>query len=168
MTGVLDVSQAIDETGSGALAARGINPIRSFPSKGVLLWGARTTSQDSEYRYLAIRRLAIFLERSIGAGLQWTVFETNGPALWAQIRSSVSDFLLSIWHGGKLLGRTADEAFFVRCDETTMTQDDIDNGRHCSGGLRAGAASGVRDFANRRVGEEAIESSPAISRICFA
>ncbi len=129
MTGVLGVSQAIDETGSGALAARGINPIRSFLGKGVLIWGARTTSQDSEYRYLAIRRLAIFLERSIEAGLQWTVFETNGPALWAQVRSSVSDFLLSTWHGGKLLGRTADEAFFVRCDQTTMTQNDIDNGR---------------------------------------
>jgi phage tail sheath protein FI len=129
LMGVLGVSQAIDETDSSALAARGINPIRSFPGKGVLVWGARTTSQDSEYRYLAIRRLAIFLEHSIEAGLQWTAFETNGPPLWAQVRSSVSDFLLSTWHGGKLLGRTAEEAFFVRCDQTTMTQNDIDSGR---------------------------------------
>jgi phage tail sheath protein FI len=129
LAGVLGVSQAIDETDSSALAARGINPIRSFPGKGVLVWGARTTSQDSEYRYLAIRRLAIFLEHSIEAGLQWAVFETNGPALWAQVRSSVEDFLLSTWRSGKLLGRTAEEAFFVRCDQTTMTQNDIDNGR---------------------------------------
>ena len=129
LTGVLGVSQVIDETDSSALAARGINPIRSFPGKGVLVWGARTTSQDPEFRYLAIRRLGIFLEHSIEAGLQWTAFEPNIPALWAQVRSSVEDFLLSTWRAGKLLGRTAEEAFFVRCDQTTMTQNDIDNGR---------------------------------------
>lgn len=129
LAGVQGVSQLIDDTDSNALAARGINPIRSFPGKGILLWGTRTTSQDPDYRYLPIQRLAIFLEHSIERGLQWAVFETNGPALWALVRASISDFLLSEWRSGKLLGRTAEEAFFVRCDQTTMTQNDIDNGR---------------------------------------
>ncbi len=129
LAGVQGLSQAIDNTDSSALSARGINVIRNFPGKGILLWGTRTTSQDPDYRYLPIQRLAIFLEHSITTGLQWTVFEPNGQALWDQVRSAVSDFLLSTWRDGKLLGRTAEEAFFVRCDRTTMTQADIDAGR---------------------------------------
>ena len=121
LTGVQSLSQTIDSTDSNALSARGINLIRSFPGKGILLWGARTTSQDPDYRYLPIQRLAIFLEHSITTGLQWTVTETNGQALRDEVRLTVSDFLLTIWRDGRLLGRTADEAFFVRSDQTTMT-----------------------------------------------
>jgi len=129
LAGVQGLSQPIDNTDSSALSARGINVIRAFPGKGILLWGARTTSQDPDYRYLPIQRLAIFLEHSIETGLAWTVFETNGQALWDEVRSTAADFLLSTWRDGRLLGRTADEAFFVRCDRTTMTQADLDAGR---------------------------------------
>jgi len=121
LAGVQGLSQTIDSTDSNALSARGINLIRSFPGKGILLWGARTTSQDPDYRYLPIQRLAIFLEHSITKGLQWTATETNGQPLWDEVRLTVSDFLLTIWRAGRLLGRTADEAFFVRSDQTTMT-----------------------------------------------
>jgi len=121
LTGVQGLSQTIGSTDSNALSARGINLIRSFPGKGILLWGARTTSQDPDYRYLPIQRLAIFLEHSITTGLQWTATETNGQPLWDEVRLTVSDFLLTIWRDGRLLGRTADEAFFVRSDQATMT-----------------------------------------------
>ena len=71
----------------------------------------------------------IFIEQSIAEGAQWAVFEPNGPALWAVVRSSIEKFLESVWKQGALQGATQQEAFFVRCDPTTMTQDDLDNGR---------------------------------------
>jgi Bacteriophage tail sheath protein len=76
-----------------------------------------------------VRRLMIFLEQSIAQGIQWAVFEPNGPALWAVVRSSIENFLRSVWRQGALQGSTEQEAFFVRCDLTTMTENDLDNGR---------------------------------------
>jgi hypothetical protein len=93
------------------------------------VWGARTLDPDPEHRYLPVRRLMIFLETSIDRGLQWVVFEPNGEALWARVREAVGTFLLTQWRAGALQGQTPDQAFFVRCDRTTMTQDDLDNGR---------------------------------------
>ena len=84
---------------------------------------------EPDWKYVDVRRLLIYLEHSLDQGLQWTVFEPNDEPLWSAVRRSVADFLLGEWRGGALQGATAEEAFFVRCDRTTMTQDDIDNGR---------------------------------------
>jgi Bacteriophage tail sheath protein len=112
-----------------SLAQRAINPFRTLPSGQTVLWGARTTSADPEWKYVSVRRYLIYLEHSIDQGTQWAVFEPNGEQLWAAVRSSVEDFLFDEFRRGALLGTTPDEAFFVRCDRTTMTQDDLDNGR---------------------------------------
>jgi len=111
------------------LNRNGVNCLRFFPGHGNLLWGARTTSSDPEWEYVNTRRYLIYLEHTIDRSTQWAVFENNGPQLWAKMRESVSSFLYNEWVSGALLGVSADEAFFVRCDRTTMTQDDLDNGR---------------------------------------
>lgn len=107
----------------------GINALRFFEGRGSRVWGARTMSSDPEWKYVNVRRLFVFIEHSIDKGTQWAVFEPNGPRLWANIRSTVEDFLLVLWRDGALLGDKPEEAYFVRCDRTTMTQNDLDNGR---------------------------------------
>jgi phage tail sheath protein FI len=107
----------------------GINAFRYFEGRGNRLWGARTISSDPEWKYVNVRRLFIYLEHSIDRGTQWAVFEPNGPQLWANVRQSVEDFLLVAWRDGALLGDKPEQAYFVRCDRTTMTQNDLDNGR---------------------------------------
>ena len=111
------------------LNPRGVNCIRNFTGRGIRVWGARTVSSDPNWKYLNVRRLFLFLEESIDEGTQWVVFEPNDQRLWARVRQTITDFLTRVWRDGALMGTTADEAFFVKCDETTMTQDDIDNGR---------------------------------------
>ena len=111
------------------LNPRGVNCLRFFPGRGNRLWGARTTSSDPEWKYVGPRRFFVYLEHSIDRSTQWSVFENNGPQLWANVRESVSSFLYNEWVSGALLGANPDEAFFVRCDRTTMTQNDLDNGR---------------------------------------
>jgi phage tail sheath protein FI len=106
-----------------------VNCIRSFQGRGIRVWGARTTSSDPEWKYINVRRLFLYIEQSIDEGTQWAVFEPNDRDLWARVRQSVSNFLTTAWRDGALMGATADEAFFVNCGESTMTQDDIDNGR---------------------------------------
>jgi phage tail sheath protein FI len=129
LNGVSALSQQISEAQNNLLAARGINTLRNFPGKGILVWGAHTTSADSDYKYVSIRRVMIFLEQSITQGLQWAVFEPNGPPLWATLRTAVESFLFTLWKTGALMGEKLDQACFVRCDATTMTQNDIDAGR---------------------------------------
>lgn len=107
----------------------GINCLRTFPGKGNLVWGARTTSSDPEWRYVNIRRYATYLERSLNVGTQWTVFEPNGEPLWAKIRMAVSNFLSNEWRSGALQGTKPEQAYFVKCDRSTMSQNDLDNGR---------------------------------------
>ncbi|EAR22016.1 phage tail sheath family protein [Nitrococcus mobilis] len=111
------------------LNPEGINALRFFEGRGHRVWGARTISSDPEWRYVNVRRLFIFIERSIDVGTQWAVFEPNNRRLWANIRRTVEDFLLVLWRQGALMGATPKEAFFVRCDRTTMTQNDLDFGR---------------------------------------
>jgi phage tail sheath protein FI len=113
------------------LNPRGVNCIRDFSSdgRGIRLWGARTMSSDPLWKYINVRRLFLFVEESIDEGTQWVVFEPNDEPLWAQVRRTITSFLIGIWRNGALMGLTQDEAFFVKCDRTTMTQDDIDNGR---------------------------------------
>lgn len=107
----------------------GIDALRWFPNRGTRVWGARTLSSDGSWKYINVRRLFIFVERSIDEGTQWVVFEPNDEKTWARVRQSITNFLTTVWRSGALFGTKADEAFFVRCDRTTMTQDDIDNGR---------------------------------------
>jgi hypothetical protein len=107
----------------------GVNCLRFFPGRGHRVWGARTTSSDPEWKYVNVRRYFNYLEHSIDRGTQWAVFEPNGERLWANIRETVSSFLFNEWVNGALLGDKPEQAFFVRCDRSTMTQNDLDNGR---------------------------------------
>lgn len=111
------------------LNPRGVNVLRNFPGRGNLVWGARTTTLDPDWKYINVRRLFIFVEESIEEATQWVVFEPNDEPLWARVRRSVGDFLTRLWMDGMLQGRTKEEAYFVKCDRTTMTQADIDNGK---------------------------------------
>jgi phage tail sheath protein FI len=111
------------------LNPEGINALRFFEGRGHRVWGARTMSSDPEWKYVNVRRLFIYLEHSIDKSTQWAVFEPNNERLWANIRYTIEDFLFVLWKDGALLGSKPEEAYFVRCDRTTMTQNDIDNGR---------------------------------------
>ena len=108
-----------------------INVIRDFRdnNRGIRVYGGRIITMDPDWKYVNIRRLMIFIEASIDRGLQWVVFEPNGEALWARVRRSISNFLTLVWRNGGLEGTKVEEAYFVKCDRTTMTQTDIDNGR---------------------------------------
>ena len=123
------LSQNVESVDADLLLERGIDVLRNEPGQGIVVWGAMTTSTDQNWRYVNVRRLLIFLERSIDRGLQWVVSESYGSALWESVRTVIDVFLLNLWKSGALRGQTADEAYFVRCDRTTMTQDDMDNGR---------------------------------------
>ena len=113
------------------LNPRHINCLRDFRdnNRGLRVWGARTLSSDPEWKYVNVRRLFLFVEKSIERGTQFAVFEPNAEPLWATVRRSVTNFLTAVWRDGALEGLTQDEAFFVKVDRTTMTQNDIDNGR---------------------------------------
>lgn len=111
------------------LNPEGINCFRFFEGRGFRLWGARTTSSDPEWKYVNLRRYFAYLERSIDRGTQWAVFEPNGDALWANVRQTIQDFLYNEWVSGALLGEKPEKAYFVKCDRSTMTQNDLDNGR---------------------------------------
>lgn len=107
----------------------GVNCLRLLSGRGYRVWGARLISSDPEWKYVSDRRYFNYLEASIDRGTQWAVFEPNGERLWANVRQTISDFLYNEWRNGALLGTTTEEAYFVRCDRSTMTQNDLDNGR---------------------------------------
>jgi phage tail sheath protein FI len=107
----------------------GVNCLRFFSGRGNRVWGARLASSDPEWKYVSDRRFFNYLEASIDRSTQWAVFEPNGNRLWANVRQTISDFLYNEWKSGSLLGASVEEAFFVRCDRSTMTQNDLDNGR---------------------------------------
>jgi phage tail sheath protein FI len=107
----------------------GINCIRAFPGRGIRVWGARTLSSDSAWRYLNVRRLFNYLEESILNGTDWVVFEPNDYALWSKIRRTISAFLVNEWRKGALFGMTPAEAFYVKCDGETNPAEGIDSGQ---------------------------------------
>jgi phage tail sheath protein FI len=113
------------------LNPKSVNVIRDFRAEGrdIRVWGARTMSSDPLWRYVNVRRLFIFVEVSIDRGTQWAVFEPNYEETWAAIRLSIAGFLRTLWRNGALAGTTPEEAFFVKCDRTTMLQEDFDAGR---------------------------------------
>lgn len=129
---VVGPSVALADADSGALNPLGVNLIRPFPGPGTVVWGSRTLAGADaladEDRYVPVRRLALHIEESLTRGLQWAVFEPNDEPLWAGLRLAVSTFLFDLFRRGAFAGRAQDEAFFVRCDRTTMTQGDIDSG----------------------------------------
>jgi len=111
------------------LNPEGINCFRYLEGRGMRLWGARTISSDPEWKYVNLRRYFAYLEHSIDKGTQWAVFEPNGPLLWDKVRRTIQDFLLNEWQTGALLGDKPENSYFVKCDRSTMSQNDIDNGR---------------------------------------
>jgi uncharacterized protein len=127
--GAISLQTQITKAEHDLLNPVGVNCVRSFPGRGVRVWGARTLSSDAEWRYLNVRRLFNYLEESILLGTQWVVFEPNDQALWARIRRTISAFLINEWRKGALFGTTPDEAFFVKCDEETNPAEGIDAGQ---------------------------------------
>lgn len=127
--GAVDLEFNITKGEHDVLNPRGVNVIRAFPGRGIRVWGARTLSSDPLWKYINVRRLFIFLEDSIYRGTQWVVFEPNDERLWARVSQTIAQFLTTVWRNGALMGLKEEEAFFVKADRSTMTQDDIDNGR---------------------------------------
>jgi len=127
--GVRDLSIEITESEQDILNLRGVNVIRKFEPGGIRLWGARTLSTAPDYKYIPVRRLLSWTEHSIERSLQWVVFEPNNETLWIRVTAEITDFLTNLWRDGALMGNKQEQAFFVRCDHSTMTMDDILNGR---------------------------------------
>jgi phage tail sheath protein FI len=117
---------------NGQLNPLGINSLRSFPVAGQVVWGARTLrgadSIGDEYKYIPVRRLALFIEETLYRGTQWVVFEPNDEPLWAQIRLNLGAFMQNLFRQGAFQGRSPREAYFVKCDKETTTQNDINLG----------------------------------------
>jgi len=127
--GVTALAQSVSVAQYESLNAAGVSAIREFPGRGIEVFGARTVSSDSDWRYVPVRRFAVFLEESIAEGTSWAVFEPNDEPLWASLRDGVEDFLLALWRDGALEGTRTSDAFFVRVDRTTMSAADIAAGR---------------------------------------
>jgi phage tail sheath protein FI len=132
LRGASGLSVPLTDAQNGQLNPLGINCLRSMPAAGRVIWGARTMQGDdrlaSEWKYLPVRRTALFIEESLYRGLQWVVFEPNDEPLWAQIRLSVGSFMNGLFRKGAFQGISADQAYFVKCDSETTTQADIDRG----------------------------------------
>ncbi len=129
VTGAVGLEREITAQMQTELNPKGMNCLRVLTGRGLRLWGARTLSAEPEWTYVNVRRLMTYLEASLDRGLQWVVFEPNAPRLWAQVAQGANEFLHALWRNGGLMTATPDEAFFVRCDASTMTQDDLDAGR---------------------------------------
>lgn len=126
--GALDLELNVTRAEHDSLNPAGINVIRAFTGRGILVWGARTLSSDPAWRYVNVRRLFNFIESSILGGTQWAVFEPNDLDLWQRLKRTVNAFLLGLWRDGALFGATPDQAFYVKCDSETNPPDVIDAG----------------------------------------
>lgn len=131
LAGVQSLSVPINDADNGSLSSAGINSLRAFAPYGPVVWGARTlqgAQLASEYKYLQIRRTVLYIEESIARGTQWAAFEPNNDVLWGRLRQTVGVFLQNLFLQGALVGTTPPQAYFVRCDATTTTSDDISRG----------------------------------------
>ena len=156
--GAVGLETLVNKAQQDLLNPMGINCVRFFARRGYRLWGARTVSADPEWKYINVRRYFAYLEHSIDRGTQWVVFESNNETLWANVRRTVEDFLFSEWRNGALVGARSEEAFFVRCDRSTMTQNDLDNGRLvCLIGV---AISRPAEFLIFRIGQWTADCRP--------
>jgi phage tail sheath protein FI len=129
--GITGLERKFSDGENGLLNPKAVNTIRIFPT-GVVSWGARTMDGDdgnpSDYKYVSIRRLALYLEESLYRGLRWVVFQPNDEPLWAQIRLNVGAFMHGLFVQGAFQGQKSTDAYFVRCDAETTTQDDRNKG----------------------------------------
>ncbi|NMG11108.1 phage tail sheath C-terminal domain-containing protein [Brasilonema sp. UFV-L1] len=132
LVGVPQLEVPLTDPENGELNPLGINCLRSFPAAGRVIWGARTLQGDdrlaSEWKYVPVRRTALFIEESLYRGLKWVVFEPNDEPLWAQIRLNVGAFMNNLFRQGAFQGKTPREAYLVKCDKETTTQNDINLG----------------------------------------
>ncbi|MGB6145826.1 MAG: phage tail sheath subtilisin-like domain-containing protein, partial [Rhodanobacter sp.] len=132
VTGALGVGTVLTDGENGVLNPRAINCIRNFPVYGTVVWGARTLQgndeRGSEWKYVPVRRTALFIEESLYRGTQWVVFEPNDEPLWSQIRLNVGAFMQNLFRQGAFQGKTPNDAYFVKCDKETTTQNDINLG----------------------------------------
>jgi phage tail sheath protein FI len=132
LTGAVGLSVVLTDDQNGVLNPQAVNCIRSFPVYGIVLWGARTLRGNdqvgSEWKYIPVRRLALYIEGSLYRGTQWVVFEPNDEPLWAQIRLNVGAFMQDLFRKGAFQGQTPRDAYFVKCDSETTTQSDINLG----------------------------------------
>jgi hypothetical protein len=132
LTGIAGLQVNLTNDENGLLNPLGINCLRTFPVTGSVIWGARTMrgadQLADDYKYLPVRRLALFLEESLYRGTQWVVFEPNDEPLWAQIRLNVGAFMHNLFVQGAFQGQSPTDAYFVKCDKDTTTQNDIDLG----------------------------------------
>jgi len=132
LRGVSALAVKLNDGDSGVLNPLGVNCLRAFPVNGRVVWGSRTLvgadQLASEWKYLPVRRTALFIKESLYRGTQWVVFEPNDEPLWAQIRMNVGAFMQNLFRQGAFQGSSPREAYFVKCDSETTTQNDIDNG----------------------------------------
>ncbi|MCB0838688.1 MAG: phage tail sheath family protein, partial [Bacteroidetes bacterium] len=128
---VVGLEYLFSDRENGVLNPKGINALRLFPD-GIVNWGGRTMAGDdsfaSEWKYISVRRTALFIEESLYRGTKWVVFEPNDEPLWSQIRLNVGSFMRNLFRQGAFQGKTPKEAYFVKCDNETTTQNDINNG----------------------------------------
>jgi hypothetical protein len=157
--GITRIAQDVNQREQDMLNPKGINALRYFPGRGNRVWGARTLSSDGSWKYVNVRRIFIYVEASIDRGTQWVVFEPNDEPLWARVRATITNFLTTTWRSGMLQGTTPQEAFFVKVDRSTMTQDDIDNGRLiCLIGI---APVKPAEFVIFRIQQKTLEAVPS-------
>jgi hypothetical protein len=132
LVGVPQLSVPLTDAENGELNPLGINCLRTMPAVGPIVWGARTLQGDdrlaSEWKYIPVRRLALYIEESLYRGTKWVVFEPNDEPLWSQIRLNLGAFMHNLFRQGAFQGKTPREAYFVKCDRETTTQDDINRG----------------------------------------
>jgi len=132
LSGVREFTYKLTNSQNGTLNPLGLNCLRSFPVYGNVVWGARTLAGAdqlaSEWKYVPVRRVALYIEESLYRGTQWVVFEPNDEPLWAQIRLNIGAFMHNLFRKGAFQGKTPAEAYFVKCDKETTTQNDIDRG----------------------------------------
>ena len=127
--GAVDLESTMISYQQDSLIQQGINCIRKLEGREIRVWGARTLSSDPEWKYVNVRRLMIYLEQSIKKGTAWVTFEPNNAATWAKVKSQTENFLTQTWEAGMLMSTSKQEAYFVHCDQTTINQNDLDNGR---------------------------------------
>lgn len=132
LTGALKPKVVLTDNENGRVNIKAVNCIRQFPVQGTVIWGARTLDGDdevgSEWKYVPVRRTALYIEESLYRGTKWAVFEPNDEPLWAQLRLNIGAFMHDLFRQGAFQGRTPREAYFVKCDKETTTQNDINRG----------------------------------------
>jgi phage tail sheath protein FI len=132
LTGVLALAVKVTDGQNGLINPKGINCLRVLPASGPVVWGARTLRGSDQladdYKYVPVRRTALYIEESLYQGTQWAVFEPNAEPLWSQIRLNVGSFMQGLFRQGAFAGQTPTDAYFVKCDKDTTTPDDVNNG----------------------------------------